>query len=124
MNFCKPHWDRLRSAIFAKGLGDFVAQDGQEAIRRSVAQLENPDVVRLEDFDPLMAANNMIFSLALKARGLALMQPDPETGKPPCPLCVVAGPKDQGWIDGATAEVAKMVCELQKGPKNLKEDHG
>lgn len=119
MNFCQPHWERLKPAITSRGLGDFVAKDGAEATRQVAKALANPDVLHLEDFDPLMAANNMIFSAAMRARGLAMLQPN-EDGSMPCPLCVAAGPHDGNWIDGAATEAAEMVAELRLGPVDLK----
>jgi len=117
---CQPHWEALKREITSRGLGDFIAKDGEEAVRQMKASLDNPDVLRLEDFDPLMAANNMIFSQAMQSRGLAMLQPDENTGKPPCPLCFVAGPYDRQWIGGASDQAAEMVCELRKGPVDLK----
>lgn len=127
MNICQCHWDKLKHAITSRGLGDFIAKDSGEALRQAKASLENPDELWIENFDPLMAANNMIFSQALHAAGLAMMAPDETTGKPPCPLCKVAGPYDQNWIDGASGQAAEMVAELLKGPVDLKkkrEEHG
>lgn len=127
MNICKPHWDALKFAITSRGLGDFIAKDSAEVMRQIKTSFANPDILKLEDFDPLMAANNMIFSQAMRHRGLALLQCDEATGRPPCPLCVVAGPNAQNWIDGASDQAAEMVAELRLGPVDLKkerEKHG
>lgn len=124
MNICKEHRSALKLAITSRGLGDFIAKDGAEAMRQMQATLANPDELRLENFDPLMAANNMIFSFAMENAGLDLLAPDEKTGKSPCPLCFVAGPYAQNWIDGACDQAAEMVAELRKGPVNLKEKRG
>lgn len=120
MNICQPHWDRLKQAIYSRGLNDFIAADGKEIIRQVVKSVNNPDTLALEDFDPLLAANNMISSFAMQHAGLSMLVPDAQTGKLPCPLCLVAGPHDQNWIDGACDQAAEMVKELRCGPVNLK----
>jgi hypothetical protein len=120
MNICQPHWDRLKLAITSRGLADFIAKDGKEAVRQAVTQIEDPTTLTLENFDPLMGANNLIFSAAMQRVGLALLAPDPETGRPPCPICKCAGPKfDQSWIDGAADQAAEMVARLRKGPVKI-----
>jgi len=119
MNICKPHWDELKAAITTRGLGDFIAKDGHELMRQMEKSLTDPDVLHLEDFDPLMAANNMIVSQALETAGLGLMAPD-EAGNPRCPLCLCAGPYASNWINGASDQAAEMVAELRKGPVNIK----
>ena len=124
MNFCQANWDRLKHAIYSRGLNDFVAPDGKALLGQIEEQFKDPDILTLENFDPLFAANNMIFSQFLKDTGLAALAPDPETGKPPCPLCSVAKTRaglDENWIQGAADNAAEMVAELRKGPVNLKE---
>ena len=61
-----------------------------------------------EDFDPLMAAHNMILGNALEAGGLIAMQPnDDGTGR--CPVCYLNVPE---WIsfaaDGACRHAAAL----------------
>lgn len=119
MNICQPHWNALKLAITTRGLGDFIAKDGAEVMRQFEASIANPDVLKLEDFDPLMAANNMICSAGIRAGGLGMLQPG-EDGKMPCPLCFCAGPHAQNWIDGASNQAAEMVAELRLGPVDLK----
>ena len=32
MSFCQEHWDQLKAAIIARGLGDLIARDGKELL--------------------------------------------------------------------------------------------
>lgn len=50
MKWCQDHWDRLREAIEARGLGHLVAPDGQTAAAQLADELERGD------YDPLMDA--------------------------------------------------------------------
>lgn len=120
MNICQKHWDDLRHGITSRGLGDFVPKDGKDALKQMQAQMHS-GVLTLETFDPLMAANNMIFGVAMERAGLDLLTPNAHTGKPPCPLCHCAGPYAQNWIDGACDEVKKMCERLKQGPVDLNE---
>jgi hypothetical protein len=106
MKFCQPHWDALRAAIEARGLGGLVAANGRDAHARMVAELKGTD--EPADFDPLMSAHWMIVNRALEMGGLYLMTGDY------CPICEVLKhhPADCGepsctpetltryWIDG------------------------
>lgn len=121
VNICLEHWEQLRAAIAKRGLDQYIAKDGAAALKVFTGQLED-NMLRLETFDPLLSANNMIFSVAMKYAGLDLLASDEKTGKPRCPLCYVAGPKAPSWIEGAADEMAKMVERLKKGPVTLNTD--
>lgn len=79
MKFCQPHWDELREAILDHGLGHLIAANGREAASRTKAELEGKATVA--DFDPLIAAHNMIWKRALQTLGLGIMVGDL------CPVC-------------------------------------
>lgn len=76
MRMCSEHWASLKAAIDARGLTQFVAKSGEEAVSRLVS-----DDMRA-GFDPLMGAHNALIANLLLDRGLALMAEDG------CPLCV------------------------------------
>ena len=110
MKFCSTHWEDLRAAIAARGLDQFVAADGKEAVDAMVRQLEG--TTEREDFDPLMNAHWAIFSKGLEAGGLYLMG-QPQDGSNDghyCPLCELdkqtgpGGPSSVDWITFATNE--------------------
>ena len=84
MKFCAKHWEALRTAITARGLGHTVAANGRDAFARSVAELEGK--ADLSDFDALMAAHNLILARAMDVFGLWVLRPA-EDGQDPCPAC-------------------------------------
>lgn len=102
MNICKEHWDKLREAIEARGLGKFVANNGQELIDHTVRDLKGENTVM--DFEPLMGAAICISGLAMGIGGLALMTPG-EDGTMPCPVCFLQSfDYVSAAADGALAE--------------------
>jgi hypothetical protein len=76
MKFCQSHWDKLKSAIEARGLMSKVATSGEQAAAQIAAGKP----------DPLMAAHNAIVSNALGKVGLELMMPN-DDGSDRCPIC-------------------------------------
>jgi len=84
LRFCKAHWDELREKIRERGLYQFVAKDGAEAMQRMVEG----------GFDPLMSAHNRILENALSIGGLGLMVGDL------CPLCELINQCQCGQGDG------------------------
>lgn len=84
MNMCQKHWDKLREAIDQRGLGKFVANNGEEAIEHTVRGLKGENTI--VDFEPLMGSSMCLANLALKIGGLALMKPN-EDDSMPCPVC-------------------------------------
>lgn len=112
MQFCQPHWDKLRAAIAERGLSHRIAQDGRAAAGRMKAEFEGTATDRT--YDPLMDAHNMIVARALELGGLYLMTGDY------CPICeaVTHSPKEvfpsvedveRYWIDGP-ADSVKTYC--------------
>lgn len=105
MKFCQDHWDRLRAMIADRGLDGLVARGGEEALRRTMDEIQagrSPD-----NFDPLMSAHWAIVNNASEYIGRAggnplyLLADGPEdsvTGYGPehegrtwprCPLCYI-----------------------------------
>ena len=141
MKFCQNHWDKLKDAIKARGIFDFVAGSGEEAVKQMKEQLEGkPEAI--ERFDPLMAAHWAIANNAidvLKRIGqspLIMMAPDPEYPQLECPICCLnflsaehdrtcsdpnckktKGQTFDGWIDRAADEALEKTKELQSKQK-------
>jgi hypothetical protein len=118
MRFCKPHWEKLRTAIDDRGLSHLVAQGGEQAARNMASELREGPAI--QTFDPLMAAHNAIWSNAMRLMGLELMYPAPD-GAERCPICFVneEAPKHgesstfaDGWIDLAADGAKRQADEL------------
>jgi hypothetical protein len=93
MRFCQKHWGALRQAIQARGLGDFVAGSGEEALSMTVRELSDGPARTKAQFDPLMSAHNMITHNAMSlmhtigVNPLSLFFSDPEHPEMECPIC-------------------------------------
>ena len=113
MQFCQPHWDRLRQEIKSHGVWDLVSVSGEEAVGKLVDELKGKEPT-LEGYDPLMAAHNMITSRALECGGLYLLTGDY------CPLCEVTKASKpevaEGWIRGASKAAVDYAVELRQQP--------
>ena len=118
MKICPDHWTKLREAVKARGLWQYVAKDGHAAMQNIVLELEGRE--REAYFDPLMHAHNMIWSAALERCGLALMMGDK------CPVCegiafnlalpdntYTPDAEEHYWIDGP-ADAVLAIC-TEKG---------
>ncbi len=97
MRICQTHWDSLRKALDDRGIGHLGAQTGRQAMAAVVTEMEGRGAEN--DFDPLMACNNMIFAEGLKRCGLALMAPN-EDGSEKCPICESQRQYGEWWIKG------------------------
>lgn len=118
MKMCQPHWDQIREAIRVRGLSHLGASSGIEALERlndELAGRATPDT-----YDPLMDANNMIWSKALEFGGLYLMG-QKDDGSQYCPLCEVdihtparedGRPEAQHWIEGCTDTILRHCREI------------
>lgn len=87
MRFCKDHWQTCREAVSERGMDSLVSRDGQEAIDRTVGDLEGEDPKKT--FDPLMSLNWHFTNEALRCGGLYVMGQN-ETGENEshyCPMC-------------------------------------
>lgn len=132
MRFCQEHWDALRQAIDARGLGDLVAPDGEVAMAQLVDQLRRgergeEETVTAVNYDPLMSAHwAIVNNLAEVARthggseaALFIMVGDC------CPLCFANEQYERhcteegctfsydDWIDRAAADEARRVAQLR-----------
>ena len=115
MKICTEHWESLRTAIKSKGMWHLVAASGEQLVGRLEKELKDEAAIE----DPLMAANMMIWSRAIKLGGIYLMG-QKEDGSAYCPLCELdyhADPKDpnlkdgekpsENWIEGCTEALRK-----------------
>lgn len=107
MQMCKEHWKQLREKIEASPYGYMIANSGAEVADRMVSG-------KPVDFEPLMAAHNMILSNALRVGGLGLMGHKPD-GSHYCPICEL---KADAWIDFAVRDALRIaeeaVAEMKK----------
>lgn len=84
MRMCQSHWDALRSAIEQRGIGHLIARTGEECAANVRREIEGESTII--DFDPLMSANNALWSLSMNVIGLDMMTTD-EQGNHRCPVC-------------------------------------
>lgn len=86
MKFCQPHWDKLRVGIAEAGMDGLVAKDGVQAAAQLASGIQSGSTA--SNFDPLMAAHNMILSNAMNLLGqeALVLFTDDDQG-PKCPLC-------------------------------------
>lgn len=104
MNWCKPHWDRLREIIKDKGLDKFGAQNAEEAHANMKSQIEGGE----EPFDPLMGSWTRINCRMLESPGCngRILE---------CPLCilVVDGQPNlvEDWLQGVTDDALEYALE-------------
>jgi hypothetical protein len=97
MNFCQKHWDELKVAINNRGLMKFVAVSGPQLAEHVVRDLDGTNTVI--DFEPLLGSSICVHRLASNIGGLmAVMTPDADTGRPPCPVCFL---QRFDWINAA-----------------------
>jgi len=94
VKFCDEHWERLKDAIRQAGLWSLVSEDGEHAARK--LQSEMSDGSTVDNFDPLMAAHNLIFGCALEMihtqydqNLLMLMAGSAEHPEWACPICAL-----------------------------------
>lgn len=112
MRFCQSHWNQLRSAINAAGMGHLGAKDGHEAVERFKQEADG--TATDDTFDPLMAAHNEILRRFLEPLG-----PDGlyVFGGDYCPLCELARLNParpdlpDNWIRGVTADLSQHCVE-------------
>lgn len=120
MKFCMDHWNALKAAVEARGLGHLIARSGDAVAGRvSTEATQGPSK---ETFEPLLGAHNAILSNALRIAGLAVMMPN-EDGSERCPLCFLitnCGCPEKGtpqcafakWIDHAADDMVTAAKEL------------
>ena len=99
MKFCQPHWNKLRAAIDARGLGHLGAKSGAEAVEAIVLELEGRPKEAMPD--PLMTAHNMIVQAVGNRVGIVELIAETYG---PCPVCV--GMKtNEGAPDSVTGRI-------------------
>lgn len=100
MNWCKPHWDLLRTAIKERGLDKFGAQNSQALFTDLTDQLKGVET----QFDPLMGCWARINSKM--AESLERLGRADEVLQFKCPLCVLVDDGQpetvENWINGST----------------------
>ncbi len=94
MKFCPEHWQQLRETIEASGLTALIAEDGTAAVKNLASELK--DGATIDNFDPLMAAHNMIWSRAMteiaekyQQNPLMLMADEADHPGWACPICAL-----------------------------------
>jgi hypothetical protein len=109
MKWCQKHWDALRDGVKARGLEQFGAQDGREALENEVLALKGAGSA----FDPLMGSHWQLRSEVLdnvaksQGPGAALSC----LGAPDwCPMCAIQESFD--WWD----DPAKNTIGSQRPP--------
>lgn len=111
MKLCKDHWQKLREAIDARGLGKFVASSGEEGMRK---------ITTPGEFEPLMHAYFALLLNILAVAGQALME-DQKNGPERCPYCfLITSHKCDDpecdvystWIDRAADDALKAAVDL------------
>ncbi len=120
MKFCQPHWDELKAAVIAHGVGDLISSDGAEAVSRMTDELKGK-APTLERYDPLLTAHGMITNRAMECGGLYLLMtqtPDGRNDGHWCPLCEVDAHSHPGvaseWIRGASKSAADHARSLPR----------
>jgi len=109
MNWCQPHWNKLRQAIDTRGLSSFGAQTGEEAAKEIADELEG----KQPPFDPLMGSwthlnSTMLESLTKQGRAsVELMMT--------CPMCVLEFDGQphlvDNWINGVADDALRYAQE-------------
>lgn len=115
MKFCINHWTALREAIKVRGMSEFVALDGAQALDMAKQEMAGVPKTR-KNFDPLMAshwaiANNAMSTLASMGQNpLMMLAADPEHPEFECPICCL------NWICAEHDKVCNNPqCRLPKG---------
>lgn len=124
MKICAIHWSAMRKKVDDLGLSPFVAGSGEEALARTVANLERvaqterpPDK---ENWDPLMSMNWNFIAKAMNISGLGILSARrSEDGMPAndgqyCPLCVARASFDAH--NTATGRCLDSECTVQINP--------
>lgn len=100
LKFCPDHWQKLRHEVESRGLGKLVAGDAVEASRRATAW---PLAQTIANFEPAIGAQMLILENVVKAVGPRVLQPNPATGEPYCPVCELAATHKVKCLDPACA---------------------
>lgn len=116
MNFCLEHWDALRKRIDDRGLGQYVARAEQATrILNEVMSGAKDEDTDPSVFEPMLSASMAYFINVFEVVGVAMLDPDPGTGKPPCPVCVRGRrvpAEAEEWLDIAANEQLEKAKKL------------
>jgi hypothetical protein len=119
MKPCKKHWNKLRTAIDARGIGHLVSSSGENAIEK-FKEYEDTGAETLDNYDPLIAAlMGTLAQLLRRPGGLGILSPNPD-GTERCMWCYVneecpCPGKDCGerWIEYAADGVKDTVDRMR-----------
>lgn len=100
MPWCQPHWDALREAIEARGMGPWVSRGGAMAAQQAGRELTGTQD-DAKGFDPLMRAWSMINTRIMENGGSIWN----------CPLCEVQTHLDTCTQPGCSAEEPQAYIE-------------
>lgn len=113
MPWCQEHWDQLRKTIEDKGLGVFIAKDGQELANKITSKDENA-------FDPLFGSMIRINMKMMQSPGFVREYISK------CPLCTLIDcgqPKlVANWLNGVTSEALEYAVQEGLVKNNDKQD--
>lgn len=109
VRMCQQHLDGLRGLIEASGYGSLIAADGEEADRRLSKELQ--ESAGPDDFDPLMAAQNLILGNAIDAAGTQVLGPAAD-GSERCPICYLEVPQ---WVEHAARDAIEQAKTISPG---------
>src|SRR6266704_3865217 len=79
MQFCQPHWSKLRDAVKERGMDELVASSGKEAADRMGKELKGDET--LSSFDPLMSMHWAIVDRLSEIGGAQILLQEG------CPMC-------------------------------------
>lgn len=96
MTFCDKHFERFKPLMVERGLSKFIAEDGVNP-----ASLE---------FEPIMMAMGLLCQLSDTVYGQRMMVKDAETGKTPCPICML---ERTDWAEYASFWVRGRAEQLE-----------
>ncbi len=107
---CQQHLDGLRGLIEASGYGSLIVADGEEADRRLSKELQ--ESAGPDDFDPLMAAQNLNLGNAIDVAGTQVLGPAAD-GSERCPICYLEVPQ---WVEYAARDAIEQAKTISPGP--------
>lgn len=120
MQFCQKHWDRLRQEIQDQGMGEYIAQSGEELGEKLQHQQLNGGKTDASTFDPLFTVHMAIVQNFLE-QAMQKFGPEAVNGmisnQKLCPLCAISqnplqSDLDEDWIKGATADCKDYAIKL------------
>ena len=118
MRMCEKHFEALRVALTAVGLGPHMAQDAYDEGRRTMLRLAGDTSVR--SFDAMLHTSHMIYHMA--AHQIHTGQLDDFSGCPICkvmeacpcgrPECTPAA-REEHWIEGPVQRTIEHARRLR-----------